>query len=298
MSGTAGAAAASSSGSGQDAMHRVAGSVTGSRWGSRALRVGLAARGIVYLLLSYLVARIALGALGAESTSKAASGPGVAQAVAAQTGGRAVLVVLGIGLLLYALFSVVDAVLHHDDESPDAKRWGDRALSAWGFVVYGAFGVYCFVTAASSRGGKQTAAQSDRQHTEWSATVLRWPAGWVWLGLVGVVLVVIAVFLISRAARLSFRPRLDRDAMSHGTWSAAMVSGAVGYLGRAGLFGLVGWFILHAAIENDPHKGQGVDGAVRMFADSTAGPYLLWLLVIGLGVYGLYLFIESRYRYV
>jgi uncharacterized protein DUF1206 len=279
-------------------LHRVAGSVADSWWGTRAAQVGLAARGVVYLVLAYLVARIALGALGGSSTSQSASGPGVAQAVAAQTAGRPVLVVLAVGLVLYALFSILDAVLHHDDESPAAKRWGDRALSAWGFVVYGAFSAYCFSTAFSSSAGKQTAAQSDRQHTQWSADVLNWPVGWLWLGLLGGILLLIAVFLLSRAARLSFRPRLDRDAMSPLMWTLAMMSGAIGYGGRALLFGLVGWFILGAAIENDPSQGQGVDGAARLFARSAAGPYVLWMLAAALAIYGLYLFVETRFRHV
>src|SRR5690242_11520922 len=108
-------------------------------WLRRGLRVGLASRGVVYLVLGYLVARIALGALDGPSTGNTASGPGVAQAISQQTGGQEVLAVLAVGLLLYALFSLVDALLHHDAEAPAAKRWGDRALSAWGFVVYGAF---------------------------------------------------------------------------------------------------------------------------------------------------------------
>jgi hypothetical protein len=35
-----------------------------------------------------------------------------------------------------------------------------------------------------------------------------------------------------------------------------------------------------------------------MLANSSGGPYLLWLLAIGLGVFGLYLFVEARYRKV
>ncbi|MGH8960213.1 MAG: DUF1206 domain-containing protein [Jatrophihabitantaceae bacterium] len=279
-------------------VRRWARAVAGNRWAEVAVRVGLAARGVVYLLLAYLVARVALGALSSSSMSKPASGPGVAQAVASQSGGTPVLVILAVGLLLYALFSVLDAVLHHDDETPLAKRWGDRALSAWGFVVYGAFSGYCFATASSSSGGSQTSAQADRQHAEWAAAVLRWPGGWIWLGELGTILVIIAAFLVSRAARRSFRPRLDRGAMARPTWEVTMVFGTLGYLGRAGLFALVGWFVLHAAIENDPEQGQGVDGAVRLFAATTSGGYLLWALAVALGVYGLYMFVESRYRHV
>lgn len=282
----------------RDRLHRVARRVAATTWGDRGARAGLAARGLVYLVLAYLVARIAAGALGQGSTSKSASGPGVAQAIAAQDGGRVVLVVLGIGLVCYALFSLLDAVLHHDDESPTAKRWGDRFLSVWGFVVYGGFAGYCLVTAASNSAGKQRASQSNHKQEQWSARVLRWPAGWLWLGGLGVVLLVIAAFLISRCARRSFAERLDRDAMSPGWWRTAMTLGVVGYLGRAGLFAIVGWFVLSAAIEDDPVKGQGVDGSARMLADGLGGAYLLGAIAAALFGYGLYMFVEARYRTV
>ncbi len=283
---------------GNDSAHRIARAVSRSTTGDRLARVGLAARGLVFLILAYLVARVALGALGGSSTSKPADAPGVAQTLAAQPGGRVVLFLLAIGMLLYALFSLLDTILHHDDENPAAKKWADRAVSAWGVVLFCAFGAYSMKTALSSTGGSQTARQSDRRTVTWSAHVLRWPAGWLWLGLLGVILLVICGFLITRAARRSFRTRLRDDAMGPRVWRVAMVLGTLGYLGRAGLFGLVGWFVLTAAIENDPRKGQGVDGSVRMFARSAAGPYLLWALVVALAAYGLYVLIESRYRRV
>jgi hypothetical protein len=86
--------------------------------------------------------------------------------------------------------------------------------------------------------------------------------------------------------------------MGTSSWRLAVTLGTIGYLGRAGLFAIVGWFVLSAAIENDPDKGQGVDGSVRRFADSAAGPYLLWVLAAALTAYGLYTFMEARYRKV
>lgn len=266
-------------------------------WPRRALRVGLAARGVVYLALGYLVARIALGALAGPSTQDTASGTGVAQAIAQQSGGRAVVALLAIGLLLYALFSLVDAALHHEAEEPAAKRWADRALSAWGFLAYGAFSGYCIHTAVSPPPG-QTAAQSHRQDTQWSARVLSWPAGQLWLAGLGFALLVIAAFLLSRTARRSFRTRLPRSDMGRWTWRLAVVLGTAGYFGRALLFGIVGWYVTGAAIENDPSHGQGVDGSVRLLAGSGAGPPLLWLLAITLVLYGAYMFVEARYRRV
>jgi hypothetical protein len=270
--------------------------IADSRWGDRALRAGLAARGIVFVIFAELVARVALGALGQPSTSKPAQVTGVPQALASEPGGKPALFVLAIGMVLYAAFSLVDAISHHDDESPAAKRWGDRALSAWGFVMYLALGVYSFVVALSRV--KASSSQDNQRKAQWSAAVLRAPAGWLWLGLLATLLLVAAGFLVTRAARRSFRPRLERRRMSRRSWAIAMVLGTAGYLGRAVLFGIVGGCIMSATVENDPQHGQGVDGSLRILAGSTPGEGLLWVLAALLLAYAGYLFIEMRYRKV
>lgn len=273
--------------------------VARSRWGDRLARVGLAARGAVFLILGYLVARIATGALGSTSAPhQPASLPGVADALDAQTGGSVVLYVLAIGLALYAMFSLIDTILHHDDETPAAKKWGDRALSAWGFVMYSVFCGYCVSIASSANHSNQSSASDRSQKTQLTEDVLRWPGGPVWLGLLAALLIGMAVFLVSRAWRRSFRPRLERDRMSTRVWRLALVLGTVGYLGRAGLFAVVGGCVLAAAVDDRPQYGQGVNGSLRVLAESTAGPALLGLLAAALVVYGLYMFVETRYRRV
>lgn len=273
--------------------------VARSTWGERCARTGLAARGVVFLLLAYLVVRVALGALGtSDGSSSPASLPGVADALDRQGGGPVILILLGVGLAMYALFSLIDTILHHDDESPESKRWGDRALSAWGVIMYVGFCVYCFTIAASPSPTGESSAHDRSQKAQMTADVLRWPGGPVWLGLLATLFLVMAGFLVSRAWRRSFQPRLDRDRMSDRTWKIATVLGSLGYLGRAGLFGVVGGCIMYAAVENAPRYGQGVNGALRVIASSTVGPPLLGVLAALLAVYGAYMFIETRYRYV
>jgi hypothetical protein len=262
-----------------------------------ALRAGLAARALVFVVLAYLVARVASGALGEPSTSAPVSLPGVPQALARGPGGRAVLILLAAGLCLYALFSAVDALLHHDAETPAAKRWGDRLLSLWGTVMYLALGAYCLLVAVTSS-ARTTSTQDRQQKSRWSATVLRWPGGQFWLAAAAAVLLGIAAFLVSRAWRRSFRPRLQRDEMSRRVWRIAVLLGTAGYFGRACLFGVVGGCIMSAAIENDPDRGQGVDGSVRELAASVPGAVFLWALAVLLVAYGGYVGFETRYRRV
>jgi hypothetical protein len=270
--------------------------VTSSKWAERAARVGIATRGLVFLVIAYLVARIASGALGGSGSGKSASGPGAAQAIADQTGGAFALIALGVGLELYALFSLLDALRHN--ESSDAKRWAKRGRAVWSLLLYAAFGIYCFRSAASGSSGSGSAGHSSRQQSQWSARVLRWPGGAFWLGLLGAALVIVAVVIAVRAIKLKFRDHLQRGRMGPRVWRAATALGVIGHVGRGATFALVGWFVLQAAFENDPKKGKGVDGSARMLANSTGGPVLLWVLALALAAFGLYLFLESRYREV
>jgi hypothetical protein len=263
----------------------------------RMARIGVVARGIVFLVLAVLVARIASGALGGDSTGKAASGPGVARTVAAQTGGRVMLFALAVGALCYALFGLFDAALRHH-ESSDAKKWAERGVSLWAFFTYGAFSGYSFYTAFSGNNESGSSRQEGAEQSQWSARVLRWPGGQLLLLAIGIALFVAAAALAVRAVRGTFRKRLDEHRMSRPVRRTTVTLGTLGLLGRASLFAIVGWFVTDAAIENNPSNGKGVDGSIRSLANDNGGAALLWVVAIALIAFGLYLFLEARYRRV
>jgi hypothetical protein len=291
----ASASARPSASQAENASRDAASDVADNKWGERALRFGIGARGFVFLVVAYLVARIAGGALGG-STNDSASGPGAAQAIQQQTGGNVALFLLAVGMLLFAVFCVVDAVRNKgDSDDSEAKVWAKRGSSLWRAGLYTAFGIFCFVKVfAGSSGG--SSGHSNRRQSQWSAEVLRWPAGWFWLGALGVVLFVAAGVQVYRAVTRKFRKHLEEYRMSPRVRSIGTGLGVAGYLGRGGAYALVGWFVLHAAIENDPDKGKGVDGSARMLANSSGGPALLWILAALIFAFGLYLFVEARYR--
>lgn len=250
---------------------------------------------MVFLVLAYLVARIASGALGGSSTKTAASGSGVAQALVAQTDGSVMVFLLGAGLVCYAGFSVLDTVLHTDDSS-ETKEWWLRVQGVFRTVIYAAFSAYAFYTAfnPNSQSGKSRHVNKEQAH--WSAQVLSWPAGWLWLGLFGLGLLAGAVVLVVMAVRRSFLENLNRSAMSRRATTVAEVTGVVGYLGRATLFGCAGGFISAAAIENNPSDGQGVDGSIRAFADNAAGAAFLYAVAVALVAFAMYTIVEARYH--
>lgn len=64
------------------------------------------------------------------------------------------------------------------------------------------------------------------------------------------------------------------------------------------VFGLIGIFLLKAALEYDPQEAVGLDGALREVAQASYGPALLGLVAVGLLCYALFCFVEALYRRV
>jgi hypothetical protein len=73
-------------------------------------------------------------------------------------------------------------------------------------------------------------------------------------------------------------------------------AGVVGHVARAIVFGLIGIFVIRAALEYDPKEAIGLDGALRKLAQAEYGPWLLGVTAAGLVAYGVYCLVDARYR--
>jgi hypothetical protein len=72
--------------------------------------------------------------------------------------------------------------------------------------------------------------------------------------------------------------------------------GTVGHLARAVVFGLVGAFLIKAAVEYNARAAVGLDGALAKVQHQTYGHFLLGLVACGLLAFALYSISDARYR--
>lgn len=72
--------------------------------------------------------------------------------------------------------------------------------------------------------------------------------------------------------------------------------GTFGLLARMVVFVLVGVFLIKAAVQYDPRKAVGIDGALAKLANSPQGPLLLGVVAAGLIAFAIYSFSDARYR--
>lgn len=264
------------------------------RWLRGVSQFGLVSRAVVYLLVGYLALRLALAVHG--RSAEPVSGAGAVQEAARHPWGQASLLLLAVGFASYALAQLVEAVFRPQHAASSFGRWRQRALSAWGCLLYSAFCVSTIALLLAFRRPAGTARSEQLQDTELTAALLRTATGRGLLFLIGSLVVVAGVELGRRSVRLTFQERFTTQLRPRLFGVTVRALGAFGCLARAIVCVLVGAFIVKAAVLGNPRDTKGLDATFRSVARSANGAFSLAALAIGMFSYGLYCLLEARYR--
>jgi hypothetical protein len=241
-----------------------------------AALAGLAARGLLYLLLALVAVELVVG-----NSSHEADTEGALHRLSGDAVGSVVLVILAIGLAGFALWHVVLAL--GDRYRHDASRAaGDLGRA----VVYGLLCALAisFLTAGSRAGG----AGGEQTQRTWTATVLHWSIGPLLVVIVGLGVVAVGGYLVWRA--FTGRPQDEPavlDAAPRET-PTLHVLGAVGNVARGAVVAFIGVFLVVAAVQNDPNDTVGLDGALKELLDEPLGGVLVVLVAAGFLAFGVY----------
>jgi Domain of Unknown Function (DUF1206) len=242
-------------------------------WEQPLARAGLVAKGVSYAIVGVLALKLAFGDGG-----KATSRQGALEELAGTTFGTVLLILLAIGLACYAAWRFIQAW--------QGGKWTKRLGWAARGLVYSGL-TYSAARILVGSGAQQS--QNSKAHKT-TAVVLAWPAG-VWIvGIAGAVVVAIGLWqLYSGISR-----RFEEKWRGYSKWGSR--AGVVGHIARFVVFGLIGWFVIKAAVEYDPKQAIGLDGALQKLAHASYGSYLLALTAAGLIAYAFYCVVDARYR--
>jgi hypothetical protein len=260
-----------------------------SRTGGRGLawlaRAGFVARGLNYGLIGVLALQLAWS----DRSSHAANQQGALETVVQQPLGHVLLVLVAVGLAGYSAWRFVRAAGFVGPEGGREDSLLDQVVAGGsGFFYGGLCALAVSILVGHSHGS------GNAHHT--AAGVLGWPAGRYLVAFAGVVLLVVAVGQIWKAASTDFVDDEKTEEMSTLVRRWLVAIGVLGYLARMVVFGLIGYFLLDAAIDFDPKKAVGVDGALRRVQHAPYGPALLTVVAVGLIVFALYSFSDARFR--
>ena len=254
----------------------------------KVVLVGWAAKGVVYLALSFLVLQMAFGSAPQQATTR-----GALQYIAQTAPGRIALIVLGIGLLAYAVGRVLEVTTLARPQI-DGK---DKALAALLALLYASLALTAFtiVGVAGSRGSSGGGGGKQQQG---SALILGLPGGQVIVGVIGLLVIGFGVREAYKGLQKDFLGTLRTGEMSSAMRSATDKIGAAAYVTKGAVIALLGYFFLQSALTYDPQKARGLDAALQEIAGRTWGQVVLTAAAVGLLAYAVFALIESRFRLV
>lgn len=252
-----------------------------SGWLRTVGRIGIASRGVIYLLLAYLAFDIARHGSAPAQTSST----GALQELEARTGGKGLLVILAIGLGCYAAWRLFDVFTGRSG----AIR---RIASLGAAIIYGALCVRAVELVADHA----TSGGASSNPEPWVAKVMSWSGGTVAIEAAGAVLVAGGIALGAWGLLHRYDKHLALERLSRPWQKAVEVVGAFGDLARGALLALFGVYLIEAAATSDPAQAKSVDQTLRTLVHHPFGALAIGAIALGLLSFGIYSFFDARLR--
>lgn len=253
--------------------------------GQKLARLGFFAKGVVYSLIGLLALQAALGR-GGETTSQ----EGALKAIIEQPFGKALLAIVGVGLIGYALWRFAAGAFNLLDKDDDAK--GIILRIAYVFIAFS----YATLAWTALRLVLGSGGDTGDSSQDWTRTVMELPFGRWLVVLAGLIMAIVAGYQLYRAYSTNFTKHLDLGGLSPELRTSAIWLGRIGMAARGVVFGIIAFLLAAAGLNHNPEEAQGLGGALQTLAEQPYGRLLMGIVAAGLIAYGLYTFVEARFR--
>ena len=247
-------------------------------------RSGYAARGVVYLIVGGLAVLAALGGGGRTTDSE-----GALRTILQQPFGEVLLALVGLGLVGYAIWRLVQAIADPDGHGTDARGLAIRGgllVSAVTHSLLALFALSLIFGWGSSVGG-------DSGAQDWTAWLLQQPFGRWLVALIGVAVIGAGIAHMIKGYRAEFTKYLRMDPATLEKLSPIC---RFGLIARGVVFLIIGGFLAVAAWRFSSGDVVGMQGALDTLQQQPYGWILLAVVALGLFAFGVYSLIEARYR--
>ncbi|MDG4788337.1 DUF1206 domain-containing protein [Micromonospora sp. WMMD1102] len=249
-------------------------------------RAGFLGYGLVHLLFAWLALQIAFGKPAADGDQS-----GALATLAAQPLGKFLVGAVGIGLLAMAIWQAFEAAVGHQ-EYRGRERTVERVTSVGRtlFYLYFAWTSYQVVQHASASSADKQQAMTEQLMSSSGGRFL--------VGLIGLAVAALGAGLVWYGAVKKFERHLKTGQMSPQTRKLARRLGVAGYVAKGVAYGIAGLLVLTAAINYDPERARGLDGALHTLREQAFGSILLTLMALGIAAFALYCVVQAKYRKV
>ncbi len=260
-----------------------------SPWVELLARFGYAAKGVVYGVMGILAVLAAVNAGGGNTTDQ----NGAFQTIEEAPFGQVLLGVVAVGLVGYALWRFMQAVLDPDGEGLKFKEIVKRIGYAGSALLHAFFAFTAANLAAGAGGDWGSSAE------EWTRWFLSLPLGWLLVATTGIGIVGVGLYQIYEAYHSEFKKYLKLGALDDGEHKWIEHGGQFGVAARGVVFVIAGVFLVLAGVRTDEQEVRSLGGALSAILEQPFfGNLLLGIVAVGLVAYGLLMVAVARYRHI
>lgn len=245
-------------------------------------RAGFAAKGFLYLVIGGIATRGAFA-----SGEQAVDQRGALQEISQHSFGMVMIALLGVGLVGYALFRIVEAFADPRLKGRGAKNILKRIGYFASGVLHGALAIAAFdlLRGRESGGGSE----------HWTARLLAQPFGEIAVALLGAFAIVAGINQMKKGVRSDIWKHLDTSRMEFRARSYTRMLGRAGLVAHGIVIAIIGGFLVKAAASSDASQSKGVDGALEWLRGSSGGSLAMGAVALGLLAYAVYCLVRARY---
>jgi len=254
------------------------------KWVENFSRFGIISKGVVYCILGLLAFLAAIGS-GKQNPSK----EGTFQLILDQPFGKILLALVAIGLVGYVVWRFIQAIKDTEGKGNDAKGIFKRIGFAFSGLIYAAL---AYLAATLAFGNQSSSGDGKKQLVQ---KLLDLSYGEVILGIIGLIILGQAINQIYKAYSGKYKKKFHEEKMSSKESQVFTKVGIIGYVARAVVLGIIGYFVLRAAIESNSSEVRDTEGAFG-FINSSFGPIIFGIVALGLIAYGVFMFFMAKYR--
>lgn len=259
--------------------------MTQSRWVHAAARAGYFMQGVSYVALGMLATLAAFGVRGGKTTNQV----GLLQEIATHPFGAVLLVAIGIGMLCFAVWNMVEVAA--DPEGRDTRGLA-RILRRIGFGFAAATHASLAVFALRALLGSGDSGASSKL----TADVLEQPGGKFMVMLTGLGMIGYAVAQVVFAVSQRYFKDVAFEEMPAALRASAGKLAVFGIIAHAIIFAMIGVFLVRAGFFERAGEARGVAGAFKDIARYSGVPYVLVAMALGLIAFGIFGLLSARYR--